>query len=222
MATLAFPSIRPPGSATLQLVGSTQRHVSPFDGSAQTVGRPAQLWRASMTWGPIPHTEWRVLQSFIAELRGMSGRFTYSHPHTFRMATAAIGTPLVKGADQSGVSLLADGFTAGATVMRRGDFFSLADPPGRARMYVVKADVVADGSGNATLTFSPPLRSSPPDNLAINLATPSPIWMLASDDEGAVTWSAQHVMRAGFTLNIVEALFGSADGLFTLDGSVLG
>ena len=221
MPVLTFPSIRPPQSASLQLVGATQRHVSPFDGSAQTIGRPAQFWRASLTWGAIPHTEWRVMQAFISSLRGMSGRFTYTHPHTFRLATATIGTPLVKGAGQTGVTLLADGFTAGATVMKAGDFFSLADPPGRQRLYQVTADVVADGSGNATLEFGPPLRSSPPDNLALNLTTPSPLWMLASDEEGNIAWAARDVLRAGFTLNVVEALYGSADGLFTLNGSVL-
>lgn len=221
MAVLSFPSIRPPSQATLQLVGATQQHTSPFDGSGQTIGLPGQYWRASMTWGPIPHTEWRAMQAWFGELRGPSGRFTYVHPHTFRQATAAIGTPLVNGAGQTGISLTIDGCTPSVTVMKKGDYFSMQDPPGRSRMYICTADVVSNGSGAATVTFSPPLRSSPPDNTALNLATPSPIWRLADNSQGAVTWDARNVMRAGFTLEITEAVWGAATTLFTLDQSVL-
>lgn len=221
MSVLTFPTIRGPISATLHLPGSTQQHVSPFDGSTQTIAMPAQRWHASMTWGPIPHTDWRPLQAFLGALRGRAGRFTYTHPFTFRRATAAAGTPLVDGDNQTGIALATDGWTPGALVMKAGDFFSFTDATGRFRMHQVLEDVTANGSGEATLSLVPPLRSAPPDDAPLNLTTPSPIWQLAADDAGAITWDSHNVLRAGLTLDLVESLYGQADDDFLLDISVL-
>lgn len=221
MTVLSFPAIRAPARAALHLPGSTQQQVSPFDGSTQTLALPAQRWVGSMTWGPIPHTDWRPLQAFLGALRGRAGRFTYVHPFTFRRATAAPGTPLVDGDGQTGIALATDGWTPSAVVMRAGDFLSFADAAGRRRMHQVLEDVTASITGEATLSLVPPLRSAPPDDAALDLVTPSPIWQLAADDGGTIDWSARDVMRAGLTLDIVEALYGPADDDFALDVSLL-
>jgi hypothetical protein len=219
---IVFPAIRAPVSAGLQLLGSTQQHVSPFDGSVQTLAMPGQRWRASMTWGPIPHTDWRPLQAFLGSLRGRAGRFTYVHPHTYRRATAAPGTPRVDGDNQTGIELATDGWTPSVLVMRAGDFLSFEDAAGRRRMHHVLADVTSDSAGEATLSLVPPLRSAPADNTALDVLTPSPVWSLAMDDSGLIDWHARNVLRAGLTLEIVESLHGVADDAFFLDGSLLG
>lgn len=108
------------------------------------------------------------------------------------------GTPLINGAAQNVAystvkdtgtqSLVTDGWTASAAVLKEGDVFTIANvfavnPVTKAtlpflRQFVVRSDVTADGTGNATLTISPPIISSgaqqtvsaaPADNAAITV-----------------------------------------------------
>lgn len=93
------------------------------------------------------------------------------------------GTPLINGATQTTtysssrttntMSLVTDGWTASTTI-KKGDVFTLGtttngflavNPRTRAALpylqqFVVTADATADGSGNATLTISPPIITS--------------------------------------------------------------
>ena len=88
-------------------------------------------------------------------------------------------TPLVNGASQNVTydtakntwtqSLICEGFDAGATV-KAGDVFTIANvymvnqktkaTTAVLQQFVVTADATADGSGNATLTISPPMISA--------------------------------------------------------------
>lgn len=116
------------------------------------------------------------------------------------------GTPLVKGAAQSTTyaasktsnsqTLLTDGWSAGAAVLKAGDVITLAgvyavNPvPGEGatgktalpylQQFVVLEDVTSDGSGNASLSISPAIITSgpyqtvsagPADNAAITVKT---------------------------------------------------
>ncbi|MFQ5915613.1 MAG: P22 phage major capsid protein family protein [Nitrospinota bacterium] len=73
-------------------------------------------------------------------------------------------TPLTNGTDQTGASLVCDGFDANATI-NQGDVFTIAgvyavNPETKGQyshlqQFVVTANATADGSGNATLSISP-------------------------------------------------------------------
>ena len=81
-------------------------------------------------------------------------------------------TPVTNGANQTGSSLICDGFDATVTI-KKGDVFTIAgmnavnpqsrQDTGRLRQFVVTADVTADGSGNATLSIYPPISASGKD-----------------------------------------------------------
>jgi len=77
-----------------------------------------------------------------------------------RINKPVYGTPLVRGAGQTGTSLIIDGLTS---VPQEGDTFTLA---GVAKVYTIDASVTVTG-GIATLTISPTLASSPADNAVI-------------------------------------------------------
>lgn len=108
------------------------------------------------------------------------------------------GTPLVNGASQNVTytsakdtgtqSLITDGWTASSAILKQGDVFTIAgvyavNPMSKAaqtylQQFVVKADATADGSGNATLTISPPIittgayqtvSAAPADNAAMTV-----------------------------------------------------
>jgi hypothetical protein len=113
----------------------------------------------------------------------------------------ATGTPLVNGAAQNVTyasrtnganlwtsSLITDGWSNSITALKDGDIFTIAgvnsvnpiskDDTGNLQQFTVVGDTASDGTGNATITVSPPIISSgvfqtvsaaPADNAAITV-----------------------------------------------------
>jgi P22 coat protein - gene protein 5 len=110
------------------------------------------------------------------------------------------GTPLVNGAAQNVAyssvlsaykqNLVTDGWTATTSTLKKGDTFTIAGvnavnpqtfvSTGSLQTFTVTADVTADGSGNKTISISPPIitsgpyqtvDSAPADNAAITVKT---------------------------------------------------
>jgi hypothetical protein len=111
------------------------------------------------------------------------------------------GTPIVQGASQTGSSLVTDGWPVSATVMQAGDFFSLGSGAD-IRLYQVSADAVSNGSGVATLTFHPPLRSSPADDAALNVTNPGVVLRLTGSAPASIGLADFYQ----FTLSAREAI----------------
>jgi hypothetical protein len=113
---------------------------------------------------------------------------------------AYAGTPLVNGAAQNVAystvkddykqNLITDGWTATVSELNEGDRFNIADvyevnpktrqTTGQLQTFVVRSDITADGSGNKTISISPPIISSgafqtvdsaPADNAAITVVS---------------------------------------------------
>ena len=97
-------------------------------------------------------------------------------------------TPLVKGAAQTGASLITDGWAASTAVILKGDVFTIADvnhvnpqslaSTASAQQFVATANGTSDGSGNLTVSISPSITTgtgfqtvdaSPADNAAITM-----------------------------------------------------
>jgi hypothetical protein len=108
------------------------------------------------------------------------------------MATHTVGTyggtPLVNGANQTGASLITDGWTATTTTLNEGDIFTIAgvymvNPQSRLsngvlQQFRVSTATVTDGSGNSTIAIEPSIIASgayqtvsalPADNAAITV-----------------------------------------------------
>jgi hypothetical protein len=77
------------------------------------------------------------------------------------------GTPLVKGANQTGSSIATDGWSAGITnIVRAGDVVKFS---GLNLLYTIPDDASSNGSGEVTLPVDPPIFAggSPADNAPI-------------------------------------------------------
>lgn len=96
-----------------------------------------------------------------AEIKMSQNVYRHTNP-------AYTGTPLVNGASQSGASLVTDGWGASITnVMTVGTKFTIAgvfainlenrQSTGELQQFTVTAAANSDGSGNATLSISPPI-----------------------------------------------------------------
>lgn len=124
------------------------------------------------------------------------------------------GTPLVKGASQTGASIATDGWSNSTKVLLAGDIITLAGcysvnpvsriSTGRLMQFVVTEDVTSDGSGNATIKVSPSIVTSG----ATQNATASPT------NDGAVT-----LLGAAGAIAPVSLAFN--EGAFCLVGADL-
>ncbi len=113
-----------------------------------------------------------------------------------------IGSPgpvAVNGAAQAGSSIVLKNFAAGYTI-RDGQFFNLTDGISY-HLHAGQADVVADGSGNATIPIWPMLRSSPVADSRSEWTTPSITGRLTGNENG---WTLERAGTRGLQSTITE------------------
>lgn len=183
MTTLTWPTLTrsAPAECEWTLEANTQSFTSPLSRATQTVEMPGARWRVSFTLQNLQEADTALLDAFRAQLRGRAGRF-YLHHFARPLPRGTLrGIPLVKGADQTGTTLIIDGCTVGAT-LKAGDYFAMND-----EFKIVVADATADGAGEMTLTFEPPLRASPADNAPVTVESPKATFMLTDDAMRTIT-----------------------------------
>jgi hypothetical protein len=206
LTILTFPTLsRTPSGASFRLRGNTQTHRSPLDGTTQTLEMPGAVWEITVSWASLPEADWRVLSSFLANLRGRQGRFTFS-PAIFapRRGTGA-GTPVIFAANDTGADIFTAGWTAlAANVFRAGDWLSYTDTNGRTRLHMATADVTAGGGGGATVPITPPVRVPGAASAPIEVVVPVGVFMLLEDVSPDMEIRAPRL--GGVTLSMVEAL----------------
>ena len=175
---------------------------SPFTLQAQTYAWSGQAWIASVQLPPMLRAEAEAWLAKLISLNGAEGSFLLGDTANKTARGTATGTPLVKGASQVGYDLITDGWTNSVTgILKAGDWLQLG-AGSTARLYKVMADANSNGSGEATLTLWPKLRSSPADNAALVISSPMGRFMLASD----IDWSIDEAKVYGLTFQGVEDL----------------
>jgi hypothetical protein len=195
---LTFPAIIP-NTAEFGLDSNTQQMSSALNGSVQTLALPGDRWTANLTFNNLFDPKARIMRAFLASLRGQAGRF-YLTPPAYRRAGTGTGTPLVKGASQTGSSLITDGWgTSHAGAVCAGDYFQVG-----SELKMVTADANSNSSGDVTILFVPPIRVSPADNAAIIIT--APVCTMALADPKQARWSAQPTPIYNMTLACIEPL----------------
>jgi hypothetical protein len=123
---------------------------------------------------------------------GISEWYYDQNVPTHTTGTFTASTPLTNGAGQSGSTLITDGWAAGASSLKKGDTFTIANvfgvnglsyvSTGRLQQFVVTADI-SDTAGAMTIAISPsiiatgPLQTVnalPADNAAITVWSANP------------------------------------------------
>ena len=176
---------------------------SPFTGQQQVYKHQGQWWEAEVTLPPMKRADAEQIAAFLLKLNGQYGTFTLGDKANTVPRGVGTGTPLVYGADQTGASLVTDGWTTSTTgILKAGDWIQLGSGSA-TRLHKVLSDVNSDASGIATLDIWPNLRSSPADNASITVNSPKGIWRLASNE---VNYSIDEASIYGITFACVEAL----------------
>jgi len=200
---LALPTHTGIRSINLRAVQQTGMTMSPFTYKQQVVVHPGQRWEAEITLPAMQRTNAEAWVGWLLSLRGRSGTFLLGDP----LATSPIGngggTPVVKGASQTGSTLLIDGCTASqSSYLAAGDYIQIGSAAS-SQLYKVTQTAASDGSGNATLEIWPDLRSSPADNATITVNATKGLFRLATNE---TDWSINEASIFGLTFPAIEAI----------------
>lgn len=137
--------------------------VNPFTYQTQIQRFSGQALMWDVTVPNLSQDDAEAWRAFFLKLNGREGTFLLGDPIRKTPRGIATGTPLVKGANQTGQTLVMDGFSNSVTgILKQGDWIQIA-----YRHYYVLDDVNSDGSGNVTVDIFPRLRESPADNAAV-------------------------------------------------------
>jgi len=188
----AFPSITPT-SSTMGLITNSKSFVSPLTGYTQTSSRKGNRWFLRMVFNNLQTDERGVLKGYFAFMEGQVNRIEVGD-HSYTGARGALGgTPKVKGVDQSGTSLITDGWPNSTVVLKAGDLFSFNNGTYN-ELKMVTADGTSDGSGNLTISIMPEIHTSPADNAVITTSSPVGTFMLV---ENMLGWTNRPGQLAG-------------------------
>jgi len=175
--TITMPSSTRMTDTSFYLETNTQTFESPLNRATQTLELQGARWRFNWTVPRMNRLQVAVWKAFLLKCKGRANTFTASDPNWQRNIGAWTGTPLVKGASQTGNSLIIDGCTASITGWgKAGDYFNVS-----SRLHCLTADCNTNGSGETTLAFEPPIIVAPADNAAITF-NPATIEMRLIDD----------------------------------------
>lgn len=185
---------------TLKLVRKSVELRSPYTGKRQTINFAYAVWMFSGTYSKADLVFAGKLRSFLAQLEGKANLFRLPLPEYKAPSTGYAGAAgLVNGANQTGKSLVTDGWTASAALFKEGDYFNIND-----ELKIITADVSANGTGQATLNFEPAIRTSPADNLVLGVSNPT--ILLCSTTDEAASWDLTPPILYDFKLDAIEAI----------------
>lgn len=200
---LTFPAVQVQTSS-FRLVRAVASQISPFTGQEQVYRNQGEWWEGEISFRPTKRVDARLIQSFLAELRGKYGTFLYGDPDAIALGRmGAGGTVTVNGASQIGNTLVVDGMTVSTNnILMAGDYFQLGTGTA-SRLYMATQALNSNGSGQGTITFEPALRSSPADNAAVTVTSPKGLFRLS---ENAAQWDADQTNIYNISLAFREAI----------------
>lgn len=199
MTPIVWPDSLRPSSMKWGQSANAVVFTSPFNGAAQTVGFPGDLWTCSMTFNSLDDDESRLLESILFQLRGPQGRVLLRD--FGRVPPAQLGSPVVSSAGQMGLTLVTRGWTASKAVLRQGDYISVAN-----EMKMVVADVTSAVDGSATIQITPPWRYAKPINTPVVVTDPRALFRLKDNNQSA---DRKPAFDNTFTLEFVEHPYAS-------------
>ncbi len=175
---------------------------SPFTKQEQVYQHEGEQWKATFTLPPMKKDSASIWLAFLMSLRGRRGTFKMGDQDRKTIQGTATGTVLVNGAAQTGNAINLDGFTASrANVFLAGDYIQI-----NSYLYMVTANVTANGSGEATVYVEPSLRTGIEainDNTTVLYSNTTTVMRL---DTNFTNWDSNHVSVYGISFACSEAL----------------
>ena len=194
---LTLPSTPAIESVRLTTVSVVAASRSPFTLDRQVQVHQGKRWGLEVEWPIMSRAEAEPLLAARTALNGPEGSFLIGDPAgatALGSASSAPGTPLIKGASQTGQDINFDGAPNNATnYLKAGDMVSLGTGLG-TRLFKVLVDASSDGSGNFTLTLWPDVVTALADDAPLTVASAQGLFALA---DNAGSWSVDSSLVGG-------------------------
>jgi len=189
-----------PTTQTWELVTNTRMFQSPLTNAIQTQTRKGSYWKTTATFNNLTGADRANMQAFLAKLDGQVHRIYFTDYGYNRSGNApdsdSVTDLKVKGADQTGASVIADG-----AELNTSDYFKAGDYVAfNNEFHIVTADCSTDGLGEITIPIAPPLRKSPDDNDPINFVTPLAVMIVTS----TAAWDTRPGRVSNFKIEAIE------------------
>ena len=158
-----FPTSPAFNSLSISCVQPTfiSRSISGRRQARQTHG---QYFKMTASFPPMTRAQFAPIHAFVLKQRGQYESFQVVPPVVNAGLGSPAGTPLVNGADQTGRSVVTDGWNNAIVIFKAGDYLKFAN---HDKVYTVTADVTSSGAGAATIAIEPALITSPATDSAI-------------------------------------------------------
>jgi hypothetical protein len=197
--TISYPlscpvQVQKQSSITWIELNNVVKTLSPFALVEQVQDMGAAKWRIEVSIDPLTRAEAQPWIAFLSALHGPKGTFLFGD-EIFKSPINGIptGTPLVKGANQSGDTLITDGWANSTLVLKAGDMFSVSN-----RIYRALLDVTSNGSGEATIDIWPRAKL-PADNAPLVLSGWSGLFRLIDQDIATMTIQRSQLVTISFS-----------------------
>jgi hypothetical protein len=188
-----------PTTQTWELITNTRTFQSPLTNAIQTQTRKGSYWKTTATFDNLQGADRAKMQAFLAKLDGQVHRIFFTDYGYNRSGNAPSGDStnlLVKGAGQTGSSVIADGGDLTNTdYFKAGDYIAFNN-----EFHIVTADCSTDGLGEITIPIAPPLRKSPDDDDPINFTVPLAVMIVTS----TASWDTRPGRVSNFTIEAIE------------------
>jgi len=195
MTTITLPAFPKTPPLPLRLNRPAQVNTAGWTGRRQVMPSGRGWWECSVSLTPIVGREnFRPWQTFLMLTDGPVNDFRV--PVDPSPQSKLPNTVLVKGAGQTGTSLITDGWPANSTVLKAGMFVTVVD-----QLVQLTANATSNGAGEATLTFKPALRVAPGDNAAVEYKNPYCLMFLTEEP----SWSVDQGYIYNMSLNLRES-----------------
>lgn len=179
-------------SYTLKLSRHTTLMQSPFTGKRQSMAQPFALWGFSGKFAKLDLQNAASLRSFLAQLSGQANKFKLPIPDAQYPQSGYTGvTGFVNGANQTGTSLVTNGWIASSLILNDGDYFTVNDELKKCIGYAM-----SDGGGACTINFVPPIKYSPADTLQLFIGNPRNL-LTNSNSFAMSSWGKTNATIAG-------------------------
>jgi len=157
-----FPTSPAPRNANIRSQQNTIISVT-ASGRKQARQIDGQKFAITLQFPTMTRAEFAPIQAFVMKQRSRLENFTVVPPTVKNALGVASGTISVNGALTAGTTTATiDGMATSTNgILKAGDYFRFT---GQSKVYMAVEDLNSDGSGEGTLTFEPPLRSSVADN----------------------------------------------------------
>ena len=149
-------------------IGSEQNTIVSVttSGRVQTRQIDGQKFTITLDYAPMTRANFAPIKAFLMKQRSRLNTFTIIPPvvsNAQGVASTVISTNASVSAGATTCTI--DGMTVSTNgILKAGDYFRFT---GQDKVYMAVEDLDADGSGEGTLTFEPPLRTNVTDNTII-------------------------------------------------------